>query len=185
MKITAAQVRDRFTYDPSEGLLRYKRAAGQGGRYPAGTVAGGITGEGYRYVYVGKHQYRASIVIWLWMTGKLPTRGIDHKDTNPGNDKWANLRQASLGEQKRNCNRSKNNKSGFKWVYFDRETGLYRAAISLDKKRINVGRFRTATEAYEAALAVARAQHGDFFNDGRSLSKLKSARYRNKADGSE
>lgn len=48
----------------------------------------------------------ATHVIWYWMTGKFPERGlvIDHVDRDPSNNRWRNLRKCTIRENCQNCN---------------------------------------------------------------------------------
>src|SRR4029077_7784972 len=101
MKVTSSNIAERevktlddlnqnlvkalFSYDPEEGLLRWRNPSGRYGRIPAGSIAGGTTNaEGYRYVSINGTIYRASRLIWLYMTGEWPKSQIDHKDRDTG-----------------------------------------------------------------------------------------------------
>lgn len=165
--LTAEQVREKFLYDPDEGLLRYSQATVRQCRIvPPGSIAGGVNKEGYRRVLVNGVHYRASRIIWLWMTGKWPVHKIDHKDCDTLNDKWDNLREASDSQQKQNNRRRKDNKTGYKCVIYDKERDKYRWQVVVNGKRIKGQRFASVTEAYADYQARLPAWHGDFANDG-------------------
>jgi len=93
----------------------------------ANTNAGYIR-KGYLRVGLYYRHYAVHRIIWKWMTGKEPFRSIDHKDGNPFNNRWGNLRDASHQEQMWNSRFQKNNTSGYRgvWPY----SSKWRAAIS-------------------------------------------------------
>lgn len=165
--LSAEQVRSFFTYDPETGELRWRNAAGRWGRIPAGTLAGRVNHEGYRYITIQGKQYRSCRLIWLYMTGEWPSVTVDHADTDPTNDRWGNLRLADLSEQKRNNKRRRDNSTGFKCViYYNdpryRDGKHYRYRFSTYGKTIHGPRYLTAEEAYAAYCAIIPKYHGEF-----------------------
>jgi len=171
--LTSEVVRERFSYDPDEGMLRYRQATVRHCRIvPEGSVAGGLNKEGYRYVMVRGIHYRASRIIWLYMTGSWPKHKIDHKNCNTSDDRWENLRQATDSQQKQNNRKRKDNKTGYKCVVYCKEPRykhgrFYRWQVVVDGKRIKSGaRYATAEEAYAAYCARLVEFHGEFANPG-------------------
>jgi hypothetical protein len=166
--LTAEQVRDLFTYLPEEGLLRWRNPAGRWGRIPAGTVAGRVHPEGYRYVSFNGRQYRSSRLIWVYMMGVWPSETVDHRDVDPGNDKWDNLREANAAQQKWNNRRRKDNTTGFKCVVFYddpryRDGKCYRYQVRTNgKTEKSSARYLTAEEAYAAYCRRVPELHGEF-----------------------
>jgi hypothetical protein len=61
---------------------------------------------GYWLIGIDGYSYQSSRLAWLYMTGRWPRETIDHKDRNPGNNKWSNLREASSALQ--NSNKTNN-----------------------------------------------------------------------------
>lgn len=175
-RISASVVSDLFIYEPDTGHLRWKNAAGMGGRIKAGTIAGSIhtDQDGYksRHVSIQGKQYIGSHLAWAWMTGEWPKNTIDHKNLNSLDDSWNNLREANNSQQKRNNRKRKDNKTGYKCVtrYEDpryRDGKHYRWLVTVNGKRIQSSeRFLTAQEAYTAYCARLPALHGQFSNTG-------------------
>ncbi len=170
--LTAEFVRERFTYDPLEGLLRYRDAMViQCKLRPAGTIAGSINDEGYRYIKVNKVNYRASRVIWLYVTGEWPKHQIDHKDRDTENDRWDNLRQADSSQNKANSRKYRTRKQscdlkGVQAVQ-KRHSIRYRAVATKDGVRVHLGNFGTPEEAHAAYVKASVSMHGEFASDGK------------------
>jgi len=167
--LSAEQVRSLFTYDPTEGLLRRRTAAGRYGRIPAGSVAGGVSGnEGYRTVSVGGKLYRAARLIWVYMKGEWPEHQVDHEDRDIVNDKWYNLRLATGSQNKANCGKYTRKKKpcssllkGVQAVQKARSI-RYRAIATKDGVREHLGYFDTEELAHAAYLKRAQELHGEF-----------------------
>ncbi len=169
-KLEASWVRVLFTYG-NDGFLRWNVPAGRHGRIERGTVAGSIhtDQDGYqsRYVTIQGRQYKASHLIWAWMTGEWPKRTIDHKNLDSLDDRWDNLREAGLSEQKQNNRKRKDNRTGFKCVVYDGSRDKYRWQVVVNGKRIKSGqRFDTAEAAYHDYCLRLPQWHGDFANNG-------------------
>lgn len=167
--LTAEQVREKFLYDPEEGLLRHRHPTVRQCRpVPAGSPAGGVNKEGYRYVMVDGKHYRASRIIWLYMKGEWPPVQVDHEDKNPRNDKWINLRIANGSQNKANSRKYTRKKKpcssllkGVQAVQKARSI-RYRAIATKDGVREHLGYFDTEELAHAAYLKRSEELHGEF-----------------------
>jgi hypothetical protein len=65
-----------------------------------------------------------------------------------------------------NVSKRKDNTSGYKGVYFDKINNNFKAQISFETKRISLGYFNTAEEAYKAYKEASVKYHGEFSNFG-------------------
>jgi hypothetical protein len=83
---------------------------------------------------------------------------IDHKDTDPKNDKWSNLRLSTRSQNVANTNIGKRNTSGYKGVSFDPWTKRWRVRVA--KKTI--GRFNSKDDAVLAYKLEALKVFGEF-----------------------
>ena len=87
---------------------------------------------------------------------------VDHIDGNGLNNQKSNLRICTNAENLHNRGVQKNNTTGYKGVCWDKEKGKYRASISFECKRINLGRFSSKREAAIAYNKAAIKYHGEF-----------------------
>jgi hypothetical protein len=86
---------------------------------------------------------------------------VDHRDRNPLNDRWENIRPATRTQNLWNRKRPKNNTSGFKGVSSNQ--GRWLAMIGRAGRNCYLGRFDTREEASAAYLSEASRLHGEFF----------------------
>lgn len=150
----------RFSYDPYRGELRARQSvSGNGG---IGSLAGCDNSHGYLVVGIGGILYQSSRVIWKMMTGQEPREIIDHKDGNPLNNKWDNLRCATYSQNLQNTKLYRNNKSGVKGVSWHGVARKWVAYISVNKTRTNLGLFDRIEDAAIAVEAERSRLHAEF-----------------------
>lgn len=151
-------------YDAEAGVFTWRVAVGGkcGYRIPAGSVAGTLNAEGYRYITVKRRAYRASRLAFLYMTGTWPPDQVDHRNRIPSDDRWSNLRLATSSQNKANSSMYRNNTSGFTGVYWDAERGQWRAKATINGKRKWLGRFSNPEAAHAAYLAAVSNTYGEF-----------------------
>jgi hypothetical protein len=159
MQLTHTRLKEVLHYDPATGVFTWLVRTGARGN--VGSVAGSVKKVGYRYISVDGTSYLAHRLAWLYMTGKLPTESIDHKDMNPVNNRWGNLREASKSENAQNQREpQKNNRSsqylGVSWSKRERK---WLANINLEGKRIYLGRFDVEEDARDAYLQAKLKYH--------------------------
>lgn len=149
MKITQQEALERLAYDPTTGILRWKKP--HSNRIKIGAIAGYRDERGYQRVHFGQNRHYAHQIIWLMMTGEWPFE-IDHRDLDRSNNSWSNLRKCERSENRGNQRVSRSNKLGIKGVSFINDH--YRAKpyvmqIRRDGKKIREW-FATAAEAKAA-----------------------------------
>lgn len=156
--LTAARLRELLHYNPETGAFvnRVRR-----GRIAAGTPAGSPHCCGYIQIQVDGYNYLAHRLAWLWMTGKWPADGIDHRDLNRSNNRWDNLRPGNRSQNNTNCRAHRDSKSGIKGVRQHR-TGRWEARVCANRVTIYLGLFDTPEEASAAYFAKARELHGEY-----------------------
>jgi hypothetical protein len=124
-----------------------------------------------RVITIDGLHYYASILAWLYMTGEWPHFEIDHKDRDPSNDRWSNLRLASDAQQRANIVPTA--RSGIKGVR-QLPSGNWGVKIQVDQKEIWLGTFPTKEAAKEARREAGQKYFGEFDVIEKSEVKLKS-----------
>jgi hypothetical protein len=94
------------------------------------------------------------------MVGRWPDQ-IDHRNGDQLDDRWDNLREATCSQNQANRSAHKDNKTGFKGVYF--HAGKYTAMIMRNGVHRYLGRFDSAQDAHTAYANVAQQIDGEFF----------------------
>lgn len=104
---------------------------------------------------------RAHRIVWYIQHGQLPDL-LDHRDTDPANNRIVNLRVATESQNRHNANRHVDNTSGYKGVYWDKRTGKWVVKVSLNYESHWGGRFTDKQEAIEVAKDLRNKLHREF-----------------------
>ena len=151
-KLTQERLMQVLFYEPETGDWFWRHN---------GKIAGTPFNGGYNQIMIDTSKYMASHLAFLYMTGHMPKDTADHKDRNPANDTWTNLREATQAEQNRNRIRRYKNQAGFTGVKRE-PSGRYRAHIKISGKTIHLGMFDKAEDAAEAYKKAAIHYYGEF-----------------------
>lgn len=144
----AEYLRSLFTYEPGTGLLQWKIDRSN---KRAGDPAGARRGEvGYLQVSIDNRLYRVHLVIWKMVTGEEPENFIDHEDTDKGNNRWLNLRDATKSQNQANIGLTARNTSGFKNVRWYKAYQKWAAQFTKEGVCYFVGYFDDVNEAAAA-----------------------------------
>ena len=119
------------------------------------------SGLGYKSIYLMRGRYYAHVVTYVCMSGNYPPKGthMDHKDRNPKNNRWSNLRPVSSSTNCRNRGVRKDNTTGYTGVSYAKNFDKYRAQVFADGKNQSLGYHDTIEEA-SAARQTWMAQNG-------------------------
>src|ERR1700756_2237744 len=160
-KLSLEVARALLSYDPLTGVLVWKV---KGHKIAPGKVAGSHNVDGYNRVTVKGHSYMAIHLIWFIQTGEWPEHGVDHKDRNPTNDAWSNLRLATYTQNNHNLSIRKDNKTGVKGVQFVNKNSLnpYFVRIGVNGAQISLGHYPSLEEAKNVRAAAELKYHGEF-----------------------
>lgn len=158
--LTNQRLKELLHYDPETGLFTWISSTSK--KRLAGLIAGSPDGRGYTNIAIEKKKYKSHRLAWLYMTGVLPKKEIDHIDGYPGNCAWNNLREASRQQNAYNTRAHKDGGSGIKGVSFDSSRNKWAANIMMDGKYYRLGRFATIESAAAAVRAKRIELHGAF-----------------------
>lgn len=87
---------------------------------------------------------------------------VDHIDHDTSNNKKGNLRICSLSQNAMNRKRPSHNTSGKKGVSFHKDSGKWRAYITVNGKTICLGKYNSLDDAIKARVNGEEKYHGEF-----------------------
>jgi hypothetical protein len=158
------RIREILTYNPHNGsfIWNVRNDARQewNTRY-AGKPAGSLH-NGYLIISIDNTRFPAHRIAWVYMTGINPQNVIDHIDRNPKNNKFSNLRLASVAENRMNVSSYSNSKSGIKGVSYCQTNRKWRTEIQANYKKTCLGWFESKELAEEAYKNASLKIHGQF-----------------------
>ncbi|MET4184941.1 hypothetical protein ABIB94_007070 [Bradyrhizobium sp. JR7.2] len=164
---TQSQLVERLDYDLTTGIFTWRDTPRNRRR---GKVAGHQTGK-YVSIHWNNRHLQAHHVAWCYVTGRFPVGMLDHKDGNPHNNAFGNLREADTIQNCQNRRVSLTNSAGLKGVSFHKHSSCknkWRAAITVNKKKIELGHFSTPEEGHAAYCAAEERYFGEFASICRS-----------------
>jgi hypothetical protein len=160
--LSVEKISEFVSYDPNTGDFTWRVARlSFGGKAKAGTVAGTIDKNGYRIIGIAGQRYWAHRLAWYVYYGKWPTGQIDHVNMDPLDNRIANLREATMTQQRGNQRVRKDSASGIKGVS-QTLGGRWIARIRYRGICVDLGRFDDPQSAQEAYQLSARSLYGEF-----------------------
>ena len=161
--LTAERVREIFSYDPEEGVLRWRKTRKHA---LVGMAAGCKKRDGYIRVRVGTRAHSAHRLAWLHFHGEWPADQIDHINGVKDDNRAVNLRDVSNQANSQNRREARRMSTpspfstGLLGTYFDRKRQLFVAKIKDPTgKYKNLGGYSTAEKAHAVYLEAKRRLH--------------------------
>jgi hypothetical protein len=156
-RLTAERLREMVLYDRETGAFTWKTSR-PGPTRAAGQVAGSLS-HGYIAISIDGVIHKAHRLAFLYELGAIPEL-VDHIDGDRANNRWSNLRAATLHINAQNRRKpQRNNSTGFMGVSVHAKTGRFRAVIRFAGRRHSLGLYDTPEAAGNAYLAAKRANH--------------------------
>lgn len=112
--------------------------------------------------YAARKENKKSILMHRFILNVPINKEIDHINRNGLDNRKVNLRICSHIENSWNTDKKKNNKSGYKGVFFIKRLNLWIARISINQKSITLGYFKTKDEAAKMYNNYAKKYFGEF-----------------------
>jgi hypothetical protein len=168
--LTQETICNVFNYDPATG--EFWRILTGHNKSKTGTISVRrqirAASRGYLQVGFSGKVYYVHRLVWVWMTGQIPTF-IDHIDGNKKNNEWANLRQVLRDDNYLNLGVGTRNNSGVTGVYWHPAVNKYAVQITKNGKQKYLGCFDSIEEA-TAVRKEAESLLGFHPNHGERLS---------------
>ena len=162
--LTQKELKENLHYNADSGVFTWVKA--KSNRVNVGAVAGSINNStGYMRIKINGKIYQAHRLAFLYIEGKFPVDDTDHINHSRDDNRFSNLRQATGVENGRNKSLSKNNKSGFTGVFWDKARNKWKAYININGKSKHLGCFTDIDEAI-ACRKRANVEFGYHENHG-------------------
>ncbi len=143
--MTPEKLKQILRYDPKTGKFFWRESGS--GRKPD-LRAGTRERDGYRRIKIEYKKYREAYLAWLYMTGEGPKDQLDHINRIRDDNRWVNLRAATMKQNNQN-------RTG-KGVRF--KNGKWEANI----KDRYLGRFSTEEAARQRYQVAREEEYGAF-----------------------
>ena len=153
-ELNSIRLRELLIYDPSTGVFTWRITQGRMG---AGKEAG-TDDHGYVKIIISRRKYAAHRLAWLYTHNELPTGDIDHINGIRNDNRIENLRDVSRSVNLQNMRKPKGS-NPYLGVTWDKSKNRWLAAITINRRRINLGRFKLPDEAHAAYLEAKRKLH--------------------------
>lgn len=145
----------RYSYNPMTGEFIHLTNAGKD---YLGKVAGSKDKRGYIRLAVDNNKHiQAHRAAFVYTEGRWPHEQVDHKNRNPSDNSWDNIRDSTNSTNRQNIGVQANNTTGFTGVHFVR--GRFIARIGINKTKVYLGSFETAEQAAEAYKIAKKKYH--------------------------
>ena len=138
-------------YDPTTGIIRWKRA---------NKIAGAVKHGTYLVIGLGRKTYQAHRVAWLLYYRKWPKYQIDHINGIFTDNRISNLRDVRQESNQQNIiDKRSDNSSGYRGVDWSKQKQKWRARIRINGVSMHIGFFDTAEDAGLAYLVTKKLMH--------------------------
>jgi hypothetical protein len=152
--LTHTRIRYLFNYSPTGHLVRRIGVKGS----EAGTTIGTMKPKGYIVAVVDGKMYRVHHLVWFWHHRSWAVE-LDHENRVRHDNRIENLR---LCTHTQNLGNMRPRVHKYKGVTFCKQTGKWRAQITINYRATHLGRFVTMEEAAQAYNQAAREHFGEF-----------------------
>jgi hypothetical protein len=126
------------------------------------TAAHDKYGNWHAHRLEGKGKNKKTIYMHRVIVNAPPNKDVDHRDGNGLNNQDENLRICTDSQNLANSKRRSDNTTGYKGVFLKKGKNKFRARITVNGKRINLGCFFTAAEANMVYQNAAQKYFGEF-----------------------
>ena len=161
---SAEKIRSLLDYDQKTGSFVWKARPGSSSfkKSMVGKAAGSAHSSGYLAISLHGKKYLAHHLAWVHFYGSWPPAYIDHINLNKRDNRIANLRLATPGQNSANASLRCDNTSGYLGVRFEPRRKKWIAVLHHEGKTRQLGSFATPEMAAAAYAREAYKKFGDF-----------------------
>ena len=169
--LTQEYLKECLDYNKDTGIFTWKhrplshfntlRSCNASNTKCAGKKAGAQHKNQYVRIEINSIPYRAHRLAWFYEYGIWPVEDIDHIDTVKYHNWITNLREATNAENGQNRVKAKidNKSTGLLGVRPVMGSKTFYAQITINKKKLHLGCFKTPELAHEAYVKAKREIH--------------------------
>lgn len=158
--LTQQRLKELLDYDPETGVFTWRISAGR--RVKAGQRAGAVKASGYRVIGVCGDLHYEHRLAFLYMTGAFPKNDADHVNRDKADNRWSNLRDATVLQNSGNAGIRRDNTSGVKGVGWNKKAQKWMVRIRINGRSKYMGLFDDIGEAAAAYAEAAKKHFGEF-----------------------
>lgn len=158
-KLSQTRLKELLSYNKRSGVFVWIKS-NSNRRLPK-SIAGNKSPNGYIKIKIDGKTYLAHRLVWIYIYGEIAEyMQIDHINGIKDDNKIKNLRCVTSAENQQNIKKANsNNTSGFLGVTKNKHGSTFQSEIRVFGKRIYLGNFSTADEAYLAYIDAKRKYH--------------------------
>ena len=157
MELTQNDLKEYLSYESETGIFTWIKSYRN---QHIGKKVGSYDKDGYLQIKFKQKLYRAHRLAWLYVCGKFPSTQLDHINGIRDDNSIKNLREVTYAENSQNQRIShKDSTFGMLGIDFNKSKKRFRARIQINGRRITLGGFGTAEEAYSAYIEAKRQYH--------------------------
>lgn len=124
--------------------------------------AGSRDRYGYKHICIDGMSFSQHRLAWYYINGVWPKEEIDHINGKPSDNRIENLREATHAENSANRARRRINSSGYKGVYRDSTSGMWRVQLSKDGKVYTAGPYMDPARAHDVHQRMSQLLFQEF-----------------------
>jgi hypothetical protein len=159
--LTQEELKSKLHYDIDTGIftrLTKRRGASEG------SLSGCLGNDGYVRISIEHKKYLAHRLAWLYMTGEMPKNQIDHINLVKNDNRFENLREATISQNGQNTYKRSNNTSGYKGINWSKSGKCWRYQAMINNVKYSKDGFKTAIEAYGEYINFVSEKNKSYAN---------------------
>lgn len=154
--MTYERLTELLECDTGTGEFKWKVRC-QGRKF--GWFGGYLQSDGYQQITIDGKRYLAHRLMWLYTHKEFPKNQLDHINRIKSDNRIINLREVTASENRQNTEKKRNNKSGYKGVYWDKRVRKWRSQIRVLDERVHIGYFDDPKDGHDAYVTYCAKMH--------------------------
>lgn len=170
--LTQEKLIELINYDSETGIFTWKNRSENyfcnpgyckawNKRY-AGKKTGNMSSTGCLQICIDDVRYMAHRLAWLYIHGDMNSECIDHINGDRTDNRLSNLRPATFVQNLMNAPSIAKRETGVRGVYWDKRGKCWRAACSISRKRVWLGKYYSLFDAAAARKSYEANNYAEY-----------------------